>query len=139
MGCKYPSTLVKGQFTVTAANTLTYTLPNTEAWEVSAVFLEYTSGAAAGNRVPAVVAKDASGNVLWQATADAVQAASLTDSYSFQAELGFTQATGGYHSVGLPSKAYIPIGGSLTITDLAGISAGGDSIPVLTVTYERIN
>ena len=133
---RFPSILVRAQFTI-VNNLASVTLPMGAAWDLAAVFLNWTSNGTAGSRVPAIIAKDLLGNILWEATADSTQAASLTNSYSFQSGLGFTQNVGGFHTNALPTKAMIPPGGSLSVTDLAAISTG-DTIPVLTAMYEQM-
>jgi hypothetical protein len=133
----FPSVAVKQQFAISSAQG-SITLPQTTAWQVINLFLNWTSSAVAGNRLVAIIAKDVLGNVLWQSLADAVQAASITGAYSFQSGLSILAVQGTSHTDTLPAFACIPPGGSITVKDLNNIDSVGDTIPVLTMEYDQM-
>jgi hypothetical protein len=108
-----------------------FTVPANEEWELTGVWVEYTSTAVVGDRQVTVEIQDSSNDVIMQIQAGAVQAASLTRYYQFGKGLAnltaFTGDNGDFLMTPLPHMPLLA-GWIVRVYDLQARDAAADDM-----------
>jgi len=110
-------------------NEKTWTIPSGKKWKILYGCVRYASTATVGNRLLRVEIKDASGNMVWDASAVNAQTASSTEDYSLGT--GITRPTedhGSYHFIPLPADCTILEDFVLEISDQNNVDSNDDMV-----------
>jgi hypothetical protein len=112
------------------------TVPTFARILLRSLFASYVTSAAVANRTVQLYLTDGSGNLVYADTAEATQAASLTDNYSWGLKSGFAQSalTSNYMNRSLPEVYLLP-GATVNLTAI-NIQAG-DQFRFLAMYYEQ--
>lgn len=116
----------------------TITVPASQVWELQCVHISLVTTATVGNRQVEVRVTDGSDNVIWQGSAGAVQAASLTRVYEFFPSAPLPTAfTDGKITVPMPAMT-LEAGWKIRVLDNAAVDAAADDMTVSAL-YRVIN
>ncbi len=108
-----------------------FVAPNNKLWKLCHAHVTLVTSAAVGNRQITIAILDASGNVIIDLAAGAVQAASTTRHYAFiQGIYRETAFVVNELQCPLPIDAFIPPGGSLRLYDSSAIDPTADDMTV---------
>jgi len=117
-----------------------FTVPTGKKWRFCSGFFQLQTQATVGNRCAALTANDVGGNTLCSIYASVVQAASLTNNYTFGQ--GLIDGVGGVTNqvkVGCPSFVLGP-GASISLSNAGGVTgATGDKMLSITIAVEEYN
>jgi len=109
----------------------TFVVPNNETWKINHANVILTTTATVGNRALHMDVYDVDGNEIASIASGAVQAASLTVTYSFlQGIFRETATVNGNLQIPIPQDLYLTGGMSLRFYDAAAISAASDDMTV---------
>lgn len=124
----------------TAANSnKVWTVPTNEQWRICSAHVVLVTNAVVGNRQMAFEVKDASGNVITNLRAGAVQAASTTDHYNYmQGIYRETAFTASEIQCPIHQDLYVPPGGSIRFLDETAVAPAGDNMTVC-FQYQKMN